>query len=144
MNLSNGNVFDITITIATIVFAIVVFFKFKRVMQNVIDDTLKRYDDSRKRLKWSSARLTMLSAWVIATWSYIYEQIFHGFNVVAFATFVGVGVVGPKLVDALCHAIINGYFKKGFGNKNNDAPEAEEKKEGENKEENNDLPVTKD
>lgn len=67
--------------------------------RQIINDTLKRFDTSEKRLKWSGTKLTMLIAWGTALFMAIYDCYKKGFNEFAFGVLVTVALTG-KVTDA--------------------------------------------
>jgi len=74
----------------------------KKIIQQIIDDTLKREKDGVRR--WSKTSLTMLTAWLLVCYSYIHDLVVRAFHMEAWLVLVGIAV-GVKTTDAISKAI---------------------------------------
>lgn len=81
-------------------------------LADLVNDTLKKYDPKKKRLRFSRTSLTMVTAWFTVLYSYLYDLHTKGFRVEAFTLLVAVSL-GVKVTD-------------GIANKLNRAPKEEE------------------
>ena len=78
--------------------------KINNPFKGIIDDTLKRYDDKLKKLRFSRTSLTMVSAWFTALFSYLYDLFTNGFRTEAFVMVASVAV-GIKIGDSFATRI---------------------------------------
>lgn len=89
---------------------IILFFKkIKLVWQtldDIVDDTLKKWDEVRKKLVWSRTSLTMAVSFGLSVYMALWDMYKNGFNHEIFWAFLGVGV-GVKLVDAASRKMTN-------------------------------------
>ena len=75
-----------------------------KLIKKIVDDTLKRDKDGVRR--FSKTALTMLSAWLLACYTYIHDFIVHGFRLDTFVIMIGVAT-GMKVTDAISKKLNN-------------------------------------
>ncbi len=93
--------------ILAIALVILVIKKFKiiwDVLDNIVDDTLKKEEGGK--LKWSRTSLTMAVSFFLSIYMALWDMYKNGFNHEIFWAFLGVGV-GIKLVDAASRKMTN-------------------------------------
>ena len=77
--------------------------RFKLINQ-IVNDTLKKVDEKTGKLRFSNTSLTMFSSWILVCSSYTIDQILHGFRYEAWLVLVSVSL-GVNITKALSEKI---------------------------------------
>lgn len=71
---------------------------------DLVNDTLKKYDPKKKRIRFSRTSLTMVTAWFAVLYSYLYDLHTQGFRIEAFSLLVAVSL-GVKVTDGIANKL---------------------------------------
>ena len=75
-----------------------------KIINQMVNDTLKKVDEKTGKLRFSNTSLTMFSSWIIVCSSYTADQILHGFRYEAWLVLVSVSL-GVNITKALAEKI---------------------------------------